>query len=68
MPPNQNSTAAPLSVELASEAKGFVHHAQDQNVTATPDLLRTKKELLEYWEQNRKIVVINREKCTVLWQ
>ena len=36
MPPNQNSTAAPLSVELASEAKGFVHHAQDQNVAALP--------------------------------
>ena len=62
MPPNQNSTAAPLSVELASEAKGFVHHAQDQNVIASPDLLRTKKELLEYWDQQRKIVVINREK------
>ena len=62
MPPNQNSTAAPLSVELASEAKGFVHHAQDQNVIASPDLLRTKKELLEYWDQKRKIVVINREK------
>ena len=39
-----------------------MHHAQDQNVAATPDLLRTKKELLEYWEQNRKIVVINRER------
>jgi hypothetical protein len=61
MPPNQNSTAQPMAVELASEAKGFVHHAQDQNIVATPDLLATKKELLEYWDARKKIVVISRE-------
>ena len=60
-PPNQNSTAAPLAVELAAEAKGFVHHAQDANVQATPDMLATKKELLEYWDKGRKIFVLSRE-------
>jgi hypothetical protein len=61
MPPNQNSTAAPMAVELATNATGFVHHAQDQNLQATPDLLFTKKELLEYWDKRRKISVLSRE-------
>ena len=42
-------------------AKGVVHHAEDMNVASSPDPLRTKLEVLEYWDKNRRVLVLNRK-------
>jgi hypothetical protein len=48
-----------LSVEQTTYMKGAVHHSQDVNVVKGPDPLRTKLEVLEYWDAKRKILVLN---------
>jgi hypothetical protein len=65
-PPNlKNVWAQPLapannlSVEQTTYMKGAVHHSQDVNVVKGPDPLRTKLEVLEYWDAKRKILVLN---------
>jgi hypothetical protein len=45
--------------------KDAVHHSQDLN-TGTPDPLRAKLEVLEYWDKKRKIIVLNNK--TVLFE
>src|ERR1035437_1963547 len=47
-----------LSVEQTTYMKGAVHHSQDVNVKGV-DALRTKLEVLEYWDAKRKILVLN---------
>lgn len=46
-------------VEQALYMKGAVHHSQDVNVGNTPDPLRVKLEVLEYWDAMRKILVLH---------
>jgi hypothetical protein len=53
---------ANLSVEQATYMKGAVHHAQDETLNTSPDPLRTKLEVLEYWDKKRKILVLNNSK------
>lgn len=55
---------APLQLmsEQASMVSEVVHHAQLQSIANSPDPLREKKEVLEYWDKNRKIVVLDRKK------
>ena len=48
--------------EQYTYARGVVHHAEDENVTSSPDPLRVKVEVLEYWDKGRKIVVLNQQK------
>jgi len=50
-----------LETEQASYIEGVVHHAEKVNVPASPDPLRRKLEVLEYWDKDRKIVVLNQE-------
>ncbi len=49
------------SLEQTMYMKGAVHHAEDVS-TAPPDPLRVKLEVLEYWDKNRKILVLNNTK------
>lgn len=61
MPPTDS---APLSgVEQASEAFGVVHHSQYENIKISPDLLRKKFRVYEYWDKERKIIVIDDKKA-----
>lgn len=60
MPPVNNIAAEPLSTDQATYAKGAVHHAEDVNIEVTPDLTFGKKEILEYWDHGKKIIVIDR--------
>lgn len=60
--PTQNNVAAPLSVDQAIYVKGIVNHAEDINAVVSPDRLFDRLEVLEYWDRNRKILVIDRKK------
>lgn len=51
-----------LSSEELSVVKGVIHHAEDNNIEVSPDPLRRKMEILEYWDKDRKILVIDRKK------
>ncbi len=50
-----------LETEQATYIEGVVHHSEKMNVKASPDPLRVKLEILEYWDKGRKIVVLNQE-------
>lgn len=55
--------AAPITAsDNSTYVDGAVHHAEKQNVEVTPDILFKKLEVLEYWDRNRKIVVIDGKK------
>lgn len=54
--------AQTLETEQATYIEGVVHHAEKNNVPNSPDPRRTKLEVLEYWDKNRKIMVLNQEK------
>jgi len=58
------SPVVDTALEQAMYMKGGVHHAQDKN-ESSPDPLRTKLEILEYWDKARKILVMNN--TTVLY-
>jgi hypothetical protein len=60
MPPTMSNEAPTLTSDQATYIRGVVHHAEEQNIVVTPDLLRGKKEVLEYWDADRKIMVIDR--------
>jgi hypothetical protein len=62
MPPTDAGTPAQLVSDQAAYIRGVVHHAEEINVNVSPDLLRKKLEVLEYWDKRRKIVVIDRKK------
>lgn len=53
---------ATLSSEQQSMIRGVVHHAEDINVKNSPDPLRKRLEILEYWDKKRKILVLDRKK------
>jgi hypothetical protein len=50
-----------LETEQATYIEGVVHHAEKNNVQSSPDPLRKKLEILEYWDKDRKILVLNQE-------
>lgn len=54
-----NFKAQTLETEQATYIEGVVHHSEKMNIKVSPDPLRTKIEILEYWDENRKIVVLN---------
>jgi hypothetical protein len=58
----QSPTTAPsMATDNAAYVKGIVHHAEEINQHISPDPLRTKLEVLEYWDKNRRILVLNRK-------
>jgi hypothetical protein len=56
-----NIKAQTLETEQATYIEGVVAHAQKMNESSSPDPLRTKIEILEYWDKDRKILVLNQE-------
>jgi hypothetical protein len=50
------------SVEQVTYMAGAVHHSLETNIQAGPDPLREKKEVLEYWDEKRKILVLSGQK------
>ncbi len=57
-----DATPYVLTTEQASTALGAVMHAERQNISVTPDRLMMPKEVLEYWDNGKKIVVVARKK------
>jgi hypothetical protein len=55
------SKAPTLETEQAAYIKGVVHHSEEVNIKVSPDRLRTKLEILEYWDKGRKIIVLNQK-------
>ena len=51
-----------LSSDAATFIDGAVYHSQKVNIEVSPDLLFAKKEVLEYWDKKRKIMVLDRVK------
>jgi hypothetical protein len=49
-------------VTQASYFEGIIHHSEKENQDNSPDPLRRKMEVLEYWDKGRKILVLNEEK------
>jgi len=62
--PSGGASEAPAvrASEQQSMVRGVVHHAEDVNVKNSPDPLRKKLEVLEYWDKKRKILVLGRKK------
>jgi hypothetical protein len=58
---SQPGAAQTLETEQATYIEGVVFHAEKNNVKSSPDPLRKKLEVLEYWDKGRKIVVLNQE-------
>lgn len=52
-------SAQTLETEQAAYIEGVVHHAEKINIQVSPDELRKKLEILEYWDAGRKIMVLN---------
>ena len=50
-----------LETEQASYIEGVVHHAEKVNIRVSPDPLRRKLEIMEYWDKDRKIMVLNQK-------
>ena len=63
MPPTDAGGNLMLSTEEATHTTGVVHHSENENVMNSPDILRKKFEVLEYWDCKRKILVIDRKHC-----
>jgi hypothetical protein len=59
---NNTPKAQTLETEQATYVEGVVHHSEKTNVKSSPDPLRIKLEVLEYWDKGRKIMVLNQEK------
>jgi hypothetical protein len=49
-------------VTQASYMEGIIHHSEKENQDTSPDPLRRKMEVLEYWDKGRKILALNEEK------
>src|SRR5260370_34320696 len=59
---NNPPKAQTLETEQATYIEGVVHHSEKNNIKSSPDPLRTKLEILEYWDKNQKIMVLNQER------
>jgi hypothetical protein len=49
-----------LETEQATYMEGVVHHAQKVNIQVSPNPLRNKLEILEYYDKGNKILVLNK--------
>jgi hypothetical protein len=58
---NASGKAQTLATDNAMYVKGVVHHSLEVNVTNSPDPLRKKLEVLEYWDNRRRILVLDRK-------
>jgi hypothetical protein len=56
-----HATAQTLETDQSTFIKGVVHHAEDITIKVSPDPLRKKLEILEYWDNSRKIMVLNQK-------
>ncbi|PWT75552.1 MAG: hypothetical protein C5B59_08720 [Bacteroidetes bacterium] len=56
---NNSQAQINLGTENTAHIQGVVHHSEKVNVQVSPDQLRSKKEILEYWDEGRKIIVFN---------
>lgn len=56
-----NDIAPILETDQATYITGSVHHSEEINVKVSPDPLRKKLEILEYWDEGRKIIVFNQQ-------
>jgi len=54
------SKAPVLETEQSTYVEGAVHHSEKVNMP-TPNRLRTKLEVLEYWDSGKKIIVLNQK-------
>jgi hypothetical protein len=59
--PPVETGALMLASDQAAHMTHIVHHAEDDAKVNSPDLLRHKMEILEYWDKGRKILVLNRK-------
>ena len=62
LPPTDAGQPEILVSDQAAYIRGVVNHAEEINVQVSPDLLMRKLEVLEYWDKNRKILVVDRKK------
>ena len=62
MPPVEQG-AIELMSDSSTHVTEIVHHSLDDSQNSTPDVLRRKMELLEYWDRGRKIIVLDRKKA-----
>ena len=49
-------------LDMMTQVRGVVFHAEEINAQSSPDPRRTKLEVMEYWDSGRKILVLNKEK------
>lgn len=61
MPPTDAGETQLLMSEQATYVQGAVFHSERENIVVSPDILRKKLEVLEYWDKKRKILVIDRK-------
>lgn len=54
-------SAQTLESDQATYVEGVVHHSEKINIKVSPDPLRKKLEVLEYWDKDRKIMVLNQK-------
>jgi hypothetical protein len=62
LPPMGEESAPKTRSDQQTFMTGLVHHAQDIQISVSPDHLFKKLEVLEYWDKQRKILVLNRKK------
>ena len=49
-------------LDMTTQVRGVVFHSEEVNAQTSPDPRRTKLEVMEYWDNGRKILVLNKEK------
>jgi hypothetical protein len=59
MPPVEQG-AVELMSDSSTHVTEIVHHSLPDSQNVTPDLLRKKMEVLEYWDKGRKILILDR--------
>ncbi len=60
--PNSGLDVAPLLASTQTAyVEGIVHHAEQVSISVSPDLLLKKVEVMEYWDKQRKILVLDRK-------
>ena len=62
MPPVEQG-AIELMSDSSTHVTEIVHHSLDDSQNVTPDILRKKMEMLEYWDRGRKILVLDRKQA-----
>jgi hypothetical protein len=60
MPPVEQGAIALMS-DADTHVTEIVHHSLEDSQNSTPDKLRKKMEILEYWDRGRKIIILDRK-------